>query len=166
MRSLKTAAAAATLALAAALSACGPQTEVQRGEYLVSVIGCGDCHTPGGLSPHPDLDRFLAGSDVSFNMPGMGTFTPPNLTPDMKTGLGTWTTDQIVTAITTGVTPGGRVLAPAMPWEDFSHLTRTDALAIAAYLKSIPAIANPIPGPGAPKPADPATVEAMIKRAS
>jgi|SRR5665213_2730541 mono/diheme cytochrome c family protein len=156
---------AATLGLAAALSACAPESQVARGQYLVSIVGCGDCHTPGGFSPHPDMSHFLAGSDAAFNMPGMGSFTPPNLTPDAKTGLGTWTVDQIATAITTGVTPSGRILAPAMPWSDFSHLTHSDALAIATYLKSLPAISNAVPGPAAAKPADPATVEAILKRA-
>jgi mono/diheme cytochrome c family protein len=162
--SIKLAAIAAMLALAAAVSACAPgDSQVARGQYLVSLVGCGDCHTPGGFSPHPDMSHYLAGSDAAFNMPGMGLFTPPNLTPDMKTGLGTWTVDQIATAITTGVTPSGRILSPAMPWTDFAHLTHSDALAIATYLKSLPAISHAAPGPGAAKPADPATVEAILK---
>ncbi|HEY3887237.1 MAG TPA: hypothetical protein VGL73_01605 [Caulobacteraceae bacterium] len=156
---------AATLGLAAALSACAPESQVVRGQYLVNLVGCSDCHTPGGFTPHPDMSHFLAGSDAAFNMPGMGSFTPPNLTPDAKTGLGTWTVDQIATALTTGVTPSGRILSPAMPWTDFAHLTHSDALAIAIYLKSLPAISNAVPGPAAARPADPATVEAILKRA-
>lgn len=144
----------AAAAAAAALSACQPPapSQIERGKYLVSIIGCSDCHTPGGFSPKPDMKRFLGGSDSEFNLAGLGVFTPPNLTPDKATGLGSWTTDQIATAITTGVRPDGRILAPAMPWPDFANLTRSDAQAIAVYLKSLPAISNKVPGPAGPRP--------------
>lgn len=123
---------------------------VERGRYLVQIIGCGDCHTPGYLIGHPDMKRMLGGSDVGFAIPGMGVFVGPNLTPDKQTGLGAWTEQQIVTAITTGVRPDGRVLAPIMPSQDFSHLTKTDAQSIAAYLKSLPALSNKAAGPFGP----------------
>ena len=71
----------------------------------------------------------------------------PNLTPDKETGLGNWTAQQIVTAITTGERPDGRMLAPAMPWRGLSALTKPDALAIAAFLKSLPPVSNKVPGP-------------------
>jgi mono/diheme cytochrome c family protein len=153
--------------LAAALASCAPKPEdpVARGRYLVSVTGCSDCHTPGGLTPHPDMTRFLAGSDAEFRMAGMGVYVPPNLTPDKATGLGTWTTEQIVTAFTTGVRPDGRRLSPAMPWADFGKLTRSDALAIAAYLKSLPPVNNKVPGPGAPKPAAAGEMQEIVQRA-
>jgi mono/diheme cytochrome c family protein len=148
------------LALAAALAACsaGGQSQVERGKYLVSVIGCTDCHTPGGLSPKPDLTRFLAGSDVGFSLPDLGYFVGPNLTSDKATGLGSWTNEQIVTALTTGVRPDGRVLAPSMPVQDLKNLTKSDAEAIAAYLKSLPPISRKVPGPGAAKPCGAAVI--------
>ena len=55
-----------------------------------------------------------------------------------------------MTAITTGARPDGRMLAPVMPWPGFSHLTHSDALAIAAYLKSLPAVQHKVPGPFGP----------------
>src|SRR6185437_6902396 len=127
-------------------------SQVERGKYLVAVTGCSDCHTPGGFTSKPDMSRFLGGSDADFNLAGLGVFTPPNLTPDKATGLGDWTEAQIVTAITTGVRPDGRVLAPAMPWPDFAHLSKSDAAAIAAYLKSIPAVSHRTPAPRGPQP--------------
>ena len=120
---------------------------VDRGEYLVSISGCGDCHTPGHFLGQPDMDRFLGGSDVGFEIPGLGTFYGPNLTPDPETGLGDWTEAEIVTALTTGVRPDGRQLAPAMPWMGFANLTDEDANAIAAYLKTLPAVSNKVAGP-------------------
>ena len=69
--------------------------QIARGRYLVEgPAGCGDCHTPGGLSGKPDLTRYLGGSDVGLAVPGLGVFVPPNLTPDNETGLGNWTTEQ------------------------------------------------------------------------
>ena len=123
---------------------------VARGRYLVTVIGCSDCHTPGSLLGKPDMTRFLGGSDVGFGIPGLGVFVPPNLTPDKETGLGSWTTRQIVAALTTGKRPDGRLLAPIMPWQDFAHLRRSDAFAIAAYLKSLKPIRYAVPGPFGP----------------
>jgi mono/diheme cytochrome c family protein len=126
------------------------ETQIERGKYLVTVGGCGDCHTPGSFLGHPDNSRFLGGSDVGFAIPGIGVFVGRNLTPDPETGLGKWTTEQVVTAFTTGIRPDGRILATIMPWQDFAHLTKSDALAIAAYLKSLPPVKNAVPGPFGP----------------
>jgi hypothetical protein len=98
----------------------------------------------------PDTNRFLAGQEVGFEIPGLGVFHPPNLTPDPETGLGSWTEAQIVTALTTGVRPDGRQLAPIMPWMHYASLTADDAMAIAVYLKSLPAVVNKVPGPFGP----------------
>jgi mono/diheme cytochrome c family protein len=123
---------------------------VERGEYLVRFGGCNDCHTPGYFLGKPESSRFLGGSDVGFDLPGMGTFVGPNLTPDNETGLGNWSRDQIITAIQTGVRPDGRVLAPIMPWRAFAGLTKSDAGAIADYLKSLPAVSHKAQGPFGP----------------
>jgi mono/diheme cytochrome c family protein len=125
-------------------------SEVARGKYLVTFGSCTDCHTPGSFFGRPDAARFLGGSDVGFAVPGLGVFVGPNLTPDMQTGLGSWTERQIVTAITTGKIPGGRTLAPVMPWYAYANLTKSDALAIAAYLKSLPPVSHQVGGPYGP----------------
>lgn len=125
-------------------------TQLERGKYLVTIMGCTDCHTPGSFLGHPDMTKFLGGSDVGFAIPGRGVFVGPNLTPDKATGLGSWTTEQVVTAFTTGVRPDGRILASIMPWEEFAHLTKSDALAIAAYLRSLPPVNHAVPGPFGP----------------
>jgi len=126
------------------------QTRVERGKYLTSIIPCTDCHTPGTFLGKPDMKRYLGGSEVGFEVPGLGVFYGPNLTPDDETGLGKWTKEQIVTAMTKGVRPDGRILAPPMPVDSFKNLTHRDALAIAAYLKSLPPIKNKVPGPFGP----------------
>lgn len=143
-----------TICLAAlcipSLAAKANDPAIERGKYLVTIGGCNDCHTPGYLLGHPDTARYLGGSDVGFAIPGLGVFVAPNLTPDKETGLGTWSGQEIATAITTGVRPDGRMLAPVMPWQALSHLTPTDAMAIAAYLQSLPPVRNKVAGPFGP----------------
>ena len=126
------------------------QDQVSRGKYLVTFGGCNDCHTPGYFFGKPDDKRHLGGSEVGFEIPGMGVFHGPNLTPDKETGLGNWSSAEIVAALQTGVRPDKRILAPIMPWKALAQLTKDDAMAIAAYLKSIPAVKNKVPGPFGP----------------
>ena len=121
-----------------------------RGEYLVGIMDCTGCHTYGALSGPPDMSRFLGGSDTGFEVPGLGVFYPPNLTPDPATGLGRWRRADIVRALRTGQLPDGRALAPAMPWRSYSRLTEHDALAVATYLKSLKPIHYQVPGPFQP----------------
>jgi mono/diheme cytochrome c family protein len=123
---------------------------VERGRYLVNFGSCSDCHTPGHFFGKPDTKRLLGGSEVGFEIPGLGVFHGPNLTPDPETGLGKWSAQEISTAITTGKRPDGRVLAPVMPWHAFAKLTRDDINAIVAFLKSLPPVANKVPGPFGP----------------
>lgn len=145
----------AALLLGAALApsiAAGPgDKQVKRGQYLVALGGCNDCHTPGYFLGKPDHARYLGGSEVGFYVPGLGTFYGRNLTPDKATGIGAWTAKEIVTALRTGKRPDGRMLAPVMPWRSFAALTTADAYAIAAFLKSLPPVANRVPGPFGPQ---------------
>jgi mono/diheme cytochrome c family protein len=147
---LALAACAAIATLGALTGGALADTQTERGKYLVTIMGCSDCHTPGNFLGHPDMARFLGGSDVGFAIPGLGVFPGRNLTPDKETGLGNWTTAQVITAITKGERPDGRILAPIMPWRDFAKLTKSDALAIAAYLKSLPPVKNAVAGPFGP----------------
>jgi mono/diheme cytochrome c family protein len=143
-------AAAVAGMLGASLDRAAADQQTERGKYLVTLGGCSDCHTPGNFLGHPDFSRFLGGSDVGFVIPGAGVFVGRNLTPDNETGLGKWTKQQIVTALTTGIRPDGRVLAPIMPYRDFAHLTKSDAMAIATYLKSLKPVKHAVPGPFGP----------------
>jgi mono/diheme cytochrome c family protein len=135
------------VAIACTSSAAAMDAQLERGRYLVRLGGCNDCHTPGYFLGKPDMSQFLGGSEVGIEVPGMGTFVGPNLTPDKDTGLGNWTVEQIITAIQTGVRPDGRILGPPMPWRAFAALTNDDAADIAFYLKSLPAVQHQVPGP-------------------
>jgi len=137
-------------AVAGATAASAQDAEIKRGQYLVTLGNCNDCHTPGHFFGKPDKARILAGSEVGFEIPGLGTFYGPNLTPDRETGLGNWSAEEIVKAIRKGERPDGRILAPIMPWQAFANLTDADARAIAAFLKSLPPVKNKVPGPFGP----------------
>jgi mono/diheme cytochrome c family protein len=132
------------------LTATADEAQISRGKYIATFSGCNDCHTPGYFFGKPDMARFLGGSDVGFEIPGLGAFVGPNLTPDEETGLGGWTQEQIVTAIQGGQRPDGRVLAPIMPYHAFANFTAEDAGAIAAFLQSLPPVRNKVPGPFKP----------------
>lgn len=126
-------------------AAARASADVARGQYLTSIMDCAGCHTPGALAGKPDSARWLAGSDVGFALPGGGVVYPPNLTPDSETGLGQWSEEEIARAVRLGQSRNGRVLVPIMPWPSYSVLTEVDARAIAAYLKSVPAVRFAVP---------------------
>lgn len=172
-RGARTALLAALATMAAVLAIALPpgpvaaqDAQIARGKYLAGFSGCNDCHTPGYFFGKPDMQRFLSGSEVGFEIPGLGVFHGPNLTPDKETGLGKWSAEQIRVALTEGKRPDGRVLAPIMPWHAFASLTREDADAIVAYLRSLPAIQNKVPGPFGPSEAPTSFVMKVVPPAA
>ena len=125
--------------------------QVQRGEYLVELLGCGACHTDGALDGAPQTDRALAGSSIgiAFSNP-LGTETPgvvfpPNITPDNETGIGSWSDQQIERAVRVGLgRHAGRRIA-VMPWQGYLKMTDEDVAAIVSYLRSIEAVRHKVP---------------------
>jgi mono/diheme cytochrome c family protein len=122
-----------------------PTTGAARGEYLVRVVGhCGECHTPRTMTMATDNGRFLAG-----NPKGPEDAVVPNITPDKDTGL-TWTEEQIVEYLATGNKPDGDVAGGLMgeviqgTTAGYKDMTKADLLAIARYLKSVPAVRNKV----------------------
>jgi len=130
----------------------GP-TPAQRGEYLVKTVGaCGDCHTTRSIiTGQPDPAKFLGGMPGFFQIPGLqpdggvGVIGTPNLTSDMTTGLGSWTDMQIKAAFLDGVDKDGNALFPIMPYYVLHNMSASDADAIVAYLRTVPAVSNAIP---------------------
>jgi mono/diheme cytochrome c family protein len=142
--------AASVAAASFIVHAASAETPVERGRYLAHIMDCGGCHHTGAFTPQPNLETPLAGSDIGFEMPGLGTVYPPNLTPDKETGLGGWSDAEIITAFTTGVRPDGRQLAPIMPWMSYGHITADDAAALVVYLRSLKPVKHKVPGPFGP----------------
>lgn len=136
--------------------------DVQRGKYLVSLLGCASCHTDGALLGAPDTDRSLAGSRVGIAIsdPMRNRYPaiiyPPNITPHDETGIGAWTEGELVRLLRGGMDRhGGRAL-PVMPWQNYARLRASDALAIARYLQNIEPLEHRVPRrvlEGTPAPA-------------
>lgn len=164
-----------------AIAGAPGKAEVARGEYLVKLMVCNDCHTPWHMTdrgPEPDMSRMLSGHPQALTMPpapalgegpwvwsaaGTNTaFAGPwgvsftaNLTPDPETGLGKWTEETFIQAIRNGRHEGqGRALLPPMPWPMYRNATDEDLKAIFAYLRTVPAVKNRVPEPIEPASAN------------
>jgi mono/diheme cytochrome c family protein len=109
----------------------GPVTAalIERGEYLTSAADCAACHNS------PNGKPFAGG--LPFTLP-FGTIYSTNITADRETGIGARSDDDFVRALHRGIAPGGRYLYPAFPYTSFTAMSRDDALAIKAYLFSLP----------------------------
>lgn len=168
---------------AAPASAAHLASQIERGRYLVLVASCNDCHTPkkfGPQGPEADTTRLLSGHPASESLPaapagltptgwiavtnaGLTAWAGPwgvsyttNLTPDVATGLGSWTEDLFIKTLRSGKHLGvGRDILPPMPWQFFGQMKDEDLKAVWAYLRSIPAIRNAVPEP-VPPPSAPA----------
>ncbi len=107
---------------------------VAKGEYLTLVGDCMSCHTEQG-GP-----RFAGGRVVGTPF---GDIPAPNLTPDRETGLGDWSFEAFRQALHSGVDRRGQFLYPAFPYTSYTKVSRDDALAIFAYLQSLPPVRQP-----------------------
>jgi mono/diheme cytochrome c family protein len=108
---------------------------VARGEYLTRAADCVACHTVPGSG-----NDFAGG--VAFVLP-FGTIYSSNITPDLETGIGSWSDDDFVHAVRDGVRKDGKRLYPAFPYTSYTALSRADVLAIKAYLFSQPPVKHP-----------------------
>jgi mono/diheme cytochrome c family protein len=122
-----------------------PVSGLARGEYLVKAVGhCGECHTPRGVTHATDNTRFLGGTSK-----GPEGDPVPNISPDKDTGL-TWSEEEIAEYLGSGNKPDGDVAGGLMDeviqgtTGGYKDLTKEDRLAIARYLKSIPAVRNKV----------------------
>jgi mono/diheme cytochrome c family protein len=125
------AAALMLMLIAPAAAATADEDAVTRGEYLVRAGGCFSCHTAAG-------GQKLAGGRALATP--FGTFYSPNITPDPETGIGRWTDAQFLRALREGVRPDGANYFPVFPYPSFTGITDSDALAIKAYLFSLPPV--------------------------
>jgi mono/diheme cytochrome c family protein len=120
--------------------------QIEHGRYLTIVGDCAACHTLPG-SGHD-----LAGGRA-IETP-FGRLLAPNITPDRATGIGAWTDDEFINAMIKGTGRNGVHLYPAMPYTYYTKVTRDDALAIRAYLNTVPAVQNAVDANQLPFPLD------------
>ncbi|RYY99401.1 MAG: diheme cytochrome c-553 [Chitinophagaceae bacterium] len=150
---------------------------ISRGRYLVTIMGCNECHTPKIMTaqgPVPDSAHLLSGHPAKLPIakidaealkswtlfsPSLTAFAGPwgvsysaNISSD-ESGIGNWTEEQFFRAIREGKYKGmanGRTLLPPMPWTEFRNATDDDLSAIFHYLKSTPPTYNVVPAAAPP----------------
>ena len=131
-------------------SSVSANEQLERGEYLTTILGCGGCHTEGALLGNPD-GQWLAGSQIGVaytadeHDQSPGLVFPANLTSDDATGLGRWSEADIVKFLRTGMDHYGKQATAVMPWPNYALLHDEDLEAVAAFVKSLPAVEYPIP---------------------
>ncbi|MEP7137826.1 MAG: hypothetical protein ABI904_23105 [Chloroflexota bacterium] len=134
------------------------------GQYIVSIAGCADCHTPlkaeyqdptkwtpdqikviaFNADAALDKDKLLAGGRP-FDLGPLGVLFTRNITPDQATGIGSWSDAEIKLAVQTGVEKDGKILFPVMPYHTYNGMADADVDAAITYLRSVKAINNTIP---------------------
>nr|MBA2563259.1 c-type cytochrome [Chitinophagaceae bacterium] len=148
---------------------------IKRGEYLVTIMGCDDCHSPkimGAQGPELDMQKRLSGypaerplsnadantlkngwllfsGDLTAAAGPWGVSFSANITSD-STGIGNWSEEQFKKAIKQGKYKGldsTRMLLPPMPWPNYRNLKDEDVKAIFAFLKSVKPVKNLVPQP-------------------
>lgn len=151
-------------------------SKIERGRYLVGIMGCNDCHSPklmGPQGPYLDPDRILSGYPADRPLPPVpanaeawalmamdltaavgpwGTTFAANITSD-ETGIGNWTYEQFERALRHGLykgLEGSRPLLPPMPWQNMVDMKAEDMQAMFAYLKSTKPVENVVPAPVPP----------------
>src|SRR5262249_12927928 len=112
--------------------------------YLSIVGGCNDCHTPGTFYGQMDTTRLLSGTELGWQGP-WGVSYPLNLTPDMDTGLGSWSENDIVQALRTGKKKDGSPILPPMPCHSHAAGADEDVHARPAYHTAIPPVRHKSP---------------------
>lgn len=122
---------ALTVFASAACAAAAEPTPAERGKYIALAADCGSCHSAPGGRP------FAGGAPLKTPF---GKIYPPNITPDPKAGIGSWTEADFTRALREGVRKDGARLYPAMPYGSYTKMTDDDVGALWAYLRTVPAV--------------------------
>jgi mono/diheme cytochrome c family protein len=115
-----------------------------RGEYLSRhVVGCSDCHGERDWTKYsaPQMREREGHGGMAFKL-DVGTLYAPNLTP---ANLESWTDGEVLRAMMSGVSKDGRPLFPLMPYENLRHMSREDAEAVIAFIRTLKPAARDVP---------------------
>jgi mono/diheme cytochrome c family protein len=127
------------------------ETPAGRGDYLVNTImACGNCHSPRDAAGNIIAGQALSGG-LTFNTL-IFVATAPNITPDVETGIGSWSDAEIKRALVEGVRPAhghlaGVALAAIMPANFYKGLLPEDLDAVVAYLRTVKPVKNQVTEP-------------------
>jgi Cytochrome c len=121
-----------------------PATDVvARGEWLLTVCSCHDCHDSVDGHHAPIPGKALAGGGA-MPIPNKGVVYTANITSDAATGIGAYTDDDLLRVLGEGKGKSGETLY-AMPWRYYGGMTDSDKRALIAALRKVPAVVNAVP---------------------
>lgn len=104
------------------------------GETMFYAGGCASCHATPGQD-----DKKMLGGGLVMHTP-FGTFRVPNISPDPKSGIGSWTEQQFANAMLKGVGRNGEHLYPSFPYTSYQRMPLADVRDLFAYMKTLPAV--------------------------
>lgn len=107
---------------------------IRRGAYLALAGNCAGCHSS------PGEPAYAGGRGIETPF---GTVFASNLTPDVATGIGTWSSSAFWRALHDGRSRDGRLLYPVFPYPNYTGLTRADADDLLAWLRTLPPVRRP-----------------------
>lgn len=116
--------------------------DLANGKLLYTIGGCISCHQAGPDVRGTIVDLPAGGKAL---VTPIGTLYPPNITPDLETGIGKWTDADFINAMQRGLSPAGDHLIPAFPYTSYAHMTVGDVMDLKAYLGTLPAVKNVVP---------------------
>ncbi len=120
---------------------------VENGRYMFNAGGCASCHAAPASAKCDDPNYkdplILAGGRCLKS--AFGTFYAPNITQDKETGIGRWSDEDFIRAMTEGVSPDGRHYYPAFPYTSYRQMKRDDLLDLKAFLDTLPAVPSKAP---------------------
>jgi mono/diheme cytochrome c family protein len=137
----------ASYAVAQTAPASDHAPDPKNGEYIFNAGGCESCHAAPANEKCDNLrikDSTTLVGGRCLKTP-FGTFNVPNITPDKESGIGKWSTEDFINAMTKGVSPDGQNLYPAFPYTSYQHITRDDLIDLKAYLDTLLAVASTVP---------------------
>jgi mono/diheme cytochrome c family protein len=103
------------------------------GELVLHAGGCTSCHG----------ERLEGGHELHTPY---GIFRVPNISPDVASGIGEWSTLEFVNAVVRGLAPDGRHFYPAFPYASYARMTLPDVIDLKAYIDTLPPVARPSAG--------------------
>lgn len=115
-----------------------------RGEWLLRVASCTECHDTVNERNEKVPGMRLAGG-MKFSLPdGRGHTIAPNITSDEATGIGSYSDDDVLRALEQGKGKDGRDLY-TMPWQHYRKMTSEDKRALVVALRKAAAVTHLVP---------------------
>jgi mono/diheme cytochrome c family protein len=113
---------------------------LENGKRLFHAGGCASCHGDENQKNVSEPARLSGGHRLASPF---GTFIAPNISPDPEHGIGKWSLENFINAMTAGISPSGEHYFPAFPYTSYRVMPASDLADMFGYIQTLPAIAAP-----------------------